>query len=309
MTCPGNWRRVLITGCQGDIARGLAGILGEAFPDAKIYGTDLNITTDPTPLFSACDIVPRADAADYFERLAEISEAYDIDLIIPMSEAELARFLAEDATETWRGLPVLAANATSISIGLDKLATMQFLQDNNIPTPWTCVVGEAPPVATPCILKQRRGQGGKGLLRVEAGDVADLTHTRRGDLWQELLLPDDQEYTCALYRSATRELRTIVFRRQLRGGITGSGEVVEVPEIEAQLRNLTDALDLVGAINVQLRLTVAGPRIFEINPRFSSTVDLRHRIGFQDFLWSLSERAGDPLPPYVPIQAGTTIER
>ena len=51
-------------------------------------------------------------------------------------------------------------------------------------------------------------------------------------------------------------------------------------------------MNLYGSINIQLRITDKGPRIFEINPRFSSTVLMRHRIGFCDLLWAIDEAQG-----------------
>ncbi len=45
-------------------------------------------------------------------------------------------------------------------------------------------------------------------------------------------------------------------------------------------------------MNVQLRLTDKGPRVFEINPRFSSTVLMRHRLGYCDVLWAMEEVEG-----------------
>jgi len=45
-------------------------------------------------------------------------------------------------------------------------------------------------------------------------------------------------------------------------------------------------------MNVQLRLTDKGPRVFEINPRFSSTVLMRHRLGYCDVLWAMDEVEG-----------------
>jgi carbamoyl-phosphate synthase large subunit len=61
-------------------------------------------------------------------------------------------------------------------------------------------------------------------------------------------------------------------------------------------------------MNIQLRLTDQGPRVFEINPRFSSTVLMRHRIGFSDLLWALSEAEGLAVEyPIIPI--GVTMVR
>jgi carbamoyl-phosphate synthase large subunit len=50
------------------------------------------------------------------------------------------------------------------------------------------------------------------------------------------------------------------------------------------------ALQLRGSINIQLRLRDGYPYIFEINPRFSSTVVARHKLGFSDVLWSLQDQ-------------------
>ena len=48
-------------------------------------------------------------------------------------------------------------------------------------------------------------------------------------------------------------------------------------------------LDLRGRMNVQLRLTDNGLRVFEISPRFSSAVLMRHRLGYTDLLWAIEE--------------------
>ena len=58
---------------------------------------------------------------------------------------------------------------------------------------------------------------------------------------------------------------------------------------------IAKGLNLRGSMNIQMRLTTQGPRVFEINPRFSSTVLMRHRIGFSDVLWALDEAEGKEL--------------
>ena len=62
---------------------------------------------------------------------------------------------------------------------------------------------------------------------------------------------------------------------------------------------------LIGSMNIQLILTKAGPRIFEINPRFSSTVLMRHMLGFSDLVWSVNERLGKKIH-YKKIQENIT---
>jgi carbamoyl-phosphate synthase large subunit len=135
-----------------------------------------------------------------------------------------------------------------------------------------------------------------------ADDIERLCRERAGALWQELLLPDDQEY---IYRSRNGEIRKLVFRRKLQGGLTRSGEVIASAAIGALLERIAVVLDLSGSINVQLRLTAEGPRVFEINPRFSSAVGCRHKMGFRDFVWSLLERKGLAIEAYCPPRHGT----
>jgi len=49
--------------------------------------------------------------------------------------------------------------------------------------------------------------------------------------------------------------------------------------------------------------------IFEINPRFSSTVMFRHLLGFKDLIWSINEIAGKEVGDYIPPRAGTRFYR
>ena len=107
-----------------------------------------------------------------------------------------------------------------------------------------------------------------------------------GLIAQEHVGDEDQEYTCAVIRLGG-QTRGLVLKRRLAGGRTVFAEEVAVPAIDDLIQRLAAACDLDGAINVQLRLTPKGPRVFEINPRFSSTVMMRHRLGFQDLLWAI----------------------
>ncbi|MEK6689180.1 MAG: ATP-grasp domain-containing protein, partial [Gemmatimonadota bacterium] len=197
-------------------------------------------------------------------------------------------------------------SAKAVSRGLDKLATALFLQDQGLAHPWTDIVGETDPRQLPCILKPRFGNGGRGMLRISDPDLArSYRRTRPEDLWQELLLPDDQEYTCGVYRSRRGEVRVMASRRVWWSGKTYAGTVVRDPLIENYLTAIAEGLELVGSINVQLRLTPGGPVAFEINPRFSGTVVFRHRLGFEDFHWSLQEARGLSPAPFRGVATGT----
>lgn len=275
----------------------------------RVIGCDINEEHGGSVFFDVFEIVERADSKYYIESLLNICKKYSVDLIIPTSEPELRFFLNEDIVGSLDGTPVLGVNKKALTIGFDKGLTSDFLKSSGLSYPWTILVSKGMPKEFPCIIKGRYGAGSREIVVVEE-EVVDYYATKRpDDLWQEYLSPDDQEYTCGVYRSKTGEIRTIILKRRLGGSLTVYGEVRENMEIEVMLNRLAELLDLQGSINPQLRLTERGPVIFEINPRFSSTVMFRHLLGFKDLLWSINEIAGKAIEDYMPPQVGTRFYR
>lgn len=302
--------RILVTGVGGDIGYGVGKILRMAEIAEYLLGCDVHREHAGRLYFDHCEIVARADSERYIEDLARLVRQHGIDLVIPTSEPELRRLLQLGLGDTLDGVPLLVANPQAMRIGFDKLRTATTLEAAGLPFPWTRPVGQGEPPSLPCIVKDRFGAGGKGLAIVEAATVQFHACVRTDGIWQELLRPADQEYTCGLFRSAQGETRTIVFRRRLVAGVTTYGRVVAGHvDIERLLMQIADLLELKGSINVQLMLTERGPVVFEINPRFSSTLVFRHRLGFQDLLWAILDRRGEALSAYAPPADGMAFYR
>jgi carbamoyl-phosphate synthase large subunit len=304
-----SFENIVVTGCGGDIGISIGRILKISNVSNRVIGCDINEEHGGSAFFDVFEIVERTDSKFYIERLLNVCKKYSVDLIIPTSEPELRFFLNEDIVGTLDGTPVLGVNKKALTIGFDKVLTSDFLKYSGLSYPWTILVSKGMPKEFPCIIKGRYGAGSREIVVVEE-EVVDYYATKRpDDLWQEYLRPDDQEYTCGVYRSKTGEIRTIILKRRLDGSLTVYGEVRENMEIEAMLNRLAEILDLRGSINPQLRLTERGPVIFEINPRFSSTVMFRHLLGFKDLLWSINEIAGKVIGDYMPPRAGTRFYR
>ena len=303
------YSNILVTGCGGDIGLGIGKILKSIGISKRVIGCDIHENHPGTEIFDECLKISRADNHNYLNDLSIIIKKYSIDLIIPTSESEIRVFFEKEILEKFESAKVLLANNESLRLGLDKLETIKFLEKNKFIFPWTFIVKERDPISTPCVIKSRFSQGSKSFKIVKKEEISIYKKERPEDIWQELLLPDEEEYTCGLYRTLDDEIRTIIFRRKLQGGLTGSGEVVNNKAIEKMLFKLGNAINLRGSINVQLRLTQRGPVIFEINSRFSSTVVFRHLIGFKDLVWALQERLGIKIEKYTPPKEGTKIFR
>lgn len=286
-------KTVLITAIAGDIAQSIALIVRKVFPECRILGMDIHERHGAALYVDLCFVAPRVSAPEYRIWLEAVIQREEIDACVPGSEAELGFFAAAGLTEI-AGARLVMPNARAIQLGMDKLSTFRFLAAAGCPMPWTIPVGEAE-VNTPfpCIFKPRRSAGSKGVHICCSLQEAQFHGKQVPDaVLQELLLPDDQEVTCALYRAADGRIAILQLLRKLVGGFTGWAKVIDDPAARAQCELVAKAMDLRGSINVQLRLTPHGPRIFEINPRFSSTVLIRHKMGFRDVVWALDEMLG-----------------
>ncbi len=302
-------RTILITAIAGDIAQGVARILRAVRPHWRVLGGDIHTQHGGALLCDSVMTLPPASAAEYLSKLEQAVTTHRIDAIIPMSEAEL-RCLNASGQDGLGGAALLGFSRTALDVGLDKLATADFLRAIGVPVPWTVAAEPATaPLSLPCIFKPRASAGSKGfaICHSQAEAAWHATHSPAG-VFQELLLPAEREVTCAVYRSRAGEVAVLPMLRRLQGGFTSWARVIANAEASEQCRRIAVALDLQGPINIQMRLTDAGPRIFEINPRLSSTVYLRHLIGFTDVAWMIDEYEGMH-PTLTTPDAGLEIVR
>lgn len=282
---------VLITGIGGDISQGVATILRENRPDLRLIGVDIHVQHGGHLFVDQFFLVPNASAPDYMDAITAIVRKYSVDLVIPMTEPELGA--AQPFSELAPGVKWITAGEQVVRAGLDKLETMRALSGFGVPVPWTKPVSEGYPIAYPCILKNRFGTGSRAVFTVSNNEDVDYLVKRNPDaIFQELLEPADREVTCAVYRRRDGEVASLLMLRRLTGGFTGWAKVIKDEETSRMCETIAQGLDLRGSMNIQLRLTDKGPRVFEINPRFSSTVLMRHRLGYTDVLWALDEAEG-----------------
>ena len=289
---------ILVTAVNGDIGQTAIKILKDANIASRIVGSDCCKSSIDKYFVDEFIKVPMANDPSYLKTIEKNCLKYAIDFIIPISEPEILSFIETDEIG---GAKVIKANKKAIEIGSDKLRTYKFMHKNNIDVPWTCELNQDPS-EYPCIIKDRSNCGSKSLgVIVDEKDLEYYRRKRTDSILQEILLPDHEEYTCGVFRGKSGKIFTIALHRTLLGGITGYAEVVQSDVLEDYCRKIAKALDLVGSINVQLRLTLAGPKVFEINPRFSSTMYFRHKVGFKDLVWSINDLIGLKIPEKITI--------
>ena len=299
---------ILITGCGGDIGQSIGKILLKSNFINKLYGIDISNKNAGQFVYPNFSLGLSVKHPDYLKNLELFINKYDIDLVIPISEPELRFFSKKNILDKIGNAKMIIASRLSLEIGFDKFKTAEFLKNQNLPFPETFLANTSINIDKfPVILKSRTGSGSKDIHRINSMEEF-LFHTKKGIsdyIVQEFINDKNGEFTCGLYRSRKGEIRTLIFKRELTGGYSGYGEIIENNEINSLLETLAVKLNLIGSINVQLRINDNLPKIFEINPRFSSTVLFRHLFGFKDLEWSIKDLYGEKLDSYSLPKVGS----
>jgi len=300
-------KSILITAIGGDISQGVATILRENRPDIKLVGVDMQNQHGGQMFVDEYALVPPATNKNYKQEIQKLIKLHSIDAIIPMSEPELSTWLPFKCAAS--GVKWITPGNKVVAVGLDKLETINAISNLGLPAPWTKKIPDNGIKKIPCIIKSRFGSGSRNVSIAQ--NIMDFDYWAKKipeGISQELLEPSDQEVTCAVYRDMAGKIATLLMLRKLTGGLTGWAKVIYDPKALELCEKIAIGLDLKGSMNIQMRLTKTGPRVFEINPRFSSTVLMRHRVGFSDVLWSVSEAEGKPIH-YPHIQGDIQMAR
>lgn len=283
---------VLITGAGAPPGMSIFKALRHSKLDPRIVATDADPRSVGLFRADAAYVIPKCTEGEarYLSALRDICLREQVALVCFGSEIEMRRaaphLLAFEAETRAR---LVLNEPPALERFMDKWGTACALRELDLPAPETALASDAESVEKllerhgyPAIVKPRRGSGSKNLfLARDAEELRFFAAYVPEAVVQEYLLPDDEEYTVGLYKSPRQGyLGQIVFRRMLAAGLTYRAEVVLDAEIEAECRRVAERIEVWGPINLQLRKTAKGVRIFEINLRFSSSEVMRAHFGF-----------------------------
>ncbi len=294
---------VLVTAVGGDIGRKICFIIKEAFPKFTIIGTDSRVIKDANNYVDKFIKISDASKRGYIIQLNKIIKDNKIKFAYPNNENEIRKIL-DNTSELKSHLFVHTGNQI-FDLSYDKFATAKKLKSINISVPWTIKSYNSIPNNFPCILKKRVGSGSKDVEIIKNINDAKKHIRKQNFIFQELLKPKSKEITCAVYRDKQGKIYSLIMLRRLKNGYTKYIKIIQNKQISDLCQKIAVEFKLIGSMNIQLILTKAGPRIFEINPRFSSTVLMRHMLGFSDLVWSINERLGKKIQ-YKKIQENIT---
>jgi len=279
----------LVTGAGGPagatLGRQLAGRRGRDGRPFTTVGVDLDALAE-SPFTSTATVAAAADPAYAPSMLAAVRRNRP-DLVVPTVQDELPQVAVLADTLASAGAPgarVVVAGARASELAADKLLTMWTLERAGVAVPAYAPATDLPDVDAalalaggPVVVKPRVSRGGRGVRVVER--AADLDWAATDASWIVQAFVDGPEYAPQVYRSPVTGASTVVVlaKTVLKEGRVGNAADAErvpdgsVPEVAALAVAAVEALDLVGPVDMDVRLDRAGrPFVLEVNGRFGA---------------------------------------
>jgi carbamoyl-phosphate synthase large subunit len=285
---------VVVTGMGSTVGIGIAKALLASPLPIRIVGTD----SEPLSLglfrLDQGYLLPSARGEDkepYFDALVQVCRNEAAAIVMSGWEGDLVMMAERKAEFEERSGAIAPLNPESVRIGMDKWLTFKALHAAGVPVPDTALPTDAEQLDAfrrkhtyPFLLKARCSSGSRGIVMVHNDEEFNFfRHYLRDPVVQERLLPDDQEYTVGMFlRSDGTVVGTLALKRSLMAGLSYRMASVQHPEVCKTAIQAATALGMVGPANVQMRLTPDGPKVFEVNPRFSSATCVRAQFGLNE---------------------------
>lgn len=292
-------KKIMVTAVGGDIGYGIVKALKSGDKDLYIIGCDIkkyNVSYDLVDEFITCP--PYSDEKLWMEFIASYSKENSIDIIWPVTESEIR--ILKDHPDLTENITVIMNSDKVLDISLDKEKTSRFLKESGITTPkiWESVNDSD--ITFPVIVKERVSCGSHAVkIACDTGELKDIYKSMKDPLIQEYISGEDEEYTLTVF-SDGKTVNHIAFKRELGfGGMSRFVELVKGDHFENIAQKLASAFELKGSINIQMRKRGEDCFIFEINPRISSTLGFRVKLGFDDVSWWLDMIEGKKIPQYI----------
>ncbi|GAB2496344.1 ATP-grasp domain-containing protein [Nocardiopsis aegyptia] len=266
----------------------------------RVVATDIDPAAPGLYLADRGYLVPAGDSEAFLPRMRALCASEGAVAIVPLVDEELVPVgdLAED------GLSVMLPRPGFVATCLDKYVLMRALDAAGIGIPRTWAASEPPPADVAAgepggfVVKPRSGRGSRGVQIVESLADVPAAVAASGYGADELIVQErvtGPEFTVSVVVWRDGGVQAVVPKEVLlKQGVTKYAVTRRHAEVERTCRAVQSALRADGPFNVQLCLDTQGrPRVFEINPRFSSTAALTVAAGVDEVAGLLRQAVAD----------------
>lgn len=277
---------LLVTGVGAGVGQSIVKAIKLSKINTKIIATDNSPLAAGMYRADAAYLVPLARERGYIKKIIEICNKEKVDLILVGTDVELPT-LAEnkEKIESSTSAKLIISNPRVIKIADDKWKTVQFLKENGFPYPKSALEKDFDKFIKengfPLIIKPKTGARSIGFYIIEnENGLKNKIEKIDSPIMQEYLSTENDEHTCSSFFHQGKCYGVLTKKRWLRNGDTYKAILRKDLELENFIEKVGKKLNINGPCNFQLRKTKQGPKIFEINCRFSGTTGAASFVGF-----------------------------
>lgn len=223
----------------------------------------------------------------YWPLIKALIEKFKIDFYIPLIDEEIVE--AKRNIEGFRDVKVISPTANFSELCLNKFALMKKLKDAGI-SEVISYTGDQyrSELGFPIFIKPISGRGSRGIMKINNQEQLDAYYRLEGYTPSEVLIQpllNGVEYTVGALTNNRNDLLSISSKRIIKKkGITQIAITENNLAIDLVVKKIVEELMPCGPFNVQLIMTPSGDiKIFEINPRFSTTTIMEIEGGADPF--------------------------
>lgn len=258
----------------------------------RVIATDIDSNAIGLYLADKGYIIPKGLSPDFLPVIRNICRKESVKAVVPLVDEELVSSFELEQD----GIVVLLPRPEFVAMCLDKFVLMKQLKAVGIGVPETRLVTEGcTGIRFPVIVKPRRGRGSRGVGIVDSEESLNSFINVSPYAPNELLIQEyieGVEYTVSVVVWRDGEVQAVVPKEIIsKRGITRIAVTRRNPKIESLCIKIQEQLKADGPFNVQLRFDASSgePFIFEINPRFSTSISLTMAAGIDELGGLLSQ--------------------
>ena len=276
---------ILLTGAGG---AGVISIIKSFKGKYRTIVTDTNPYAPGLYLADEGYIVPTSTEPNYLKEIEKIIKKEKVKVIVPLIDEEL--ILISNYIKKNPHLMALLPRKKFIELCLDKWILSQKLSQKKIPFAKTYLLSNLASLSEvifPCIIKPRTSRGSRGFSVINNEQDLNSYLSMSSYKIDELIIQEllkGKEFTVSVIVSKTGRVLSVVPKEVIiKKGVTQVAITRNSNAITNVAKIIQSTFNANGPFNMQLILSNDNkPMLFEINPRFSTTVSLTIEAGINE---------------------------
>lgn len=307
---------ILVSGTSGIIGYGILRCLRKSGKDLRLIGTTIYNDSVAPGFCDIFELAPPTDDSGYIDWLLGIIQKHRVDLIIPGIEIDVYKWVEHIPELEKSGTKIMLNNPELIKLCRDKWVFFEKLNRFNTPhaiettldSDYDALVKK---FGLPFLLKPRRGDGSKGIVRIDSAEAFAKYQPDIGPLLmvQPIVGNEDEEFTTSAFCDGQGGFyASMTLRRKLsKDGFTEKAEVFQEEGMDEALHKLCKYYKPIGPTNFQFRKQAGVLKLLEVNPRVSSATSIRTSFGYNECKMAIEYYLENKKPAQPVIKQGRAV--